>query len=60
MRAILTLYLVWLFKESGLSDGMAKSHATETYHIFAAAVYFLPLIGAIFSDRLLGKYRTIL
>jgi POT family proton-dependent oligopeptide transporter len=30
------------------------------YHLFTSAVYFTPLLGALLSDILLGKYRTIM
>lgn len=33
--------------------------ANTWQHVFQAAVYFFPIIGAIFSDWLLGKYRII-
>lgn len=60
MRAILTLYLAFLFRETGMADGAANAQAVSIYHFFAAAVYFFPMLGAIFADRLFGKYRTIL
>lgn len=36
-----------------------KSEAVSTYHLFTAACYLLPLLGAFISDRFLGKYKTI-
>lgn len=60
MRAILTLYLSFLFQETGLAAGVADSRATEVFHYFVAAAYFFPILGAIIADRLLGKYQTIL
>jgi POT family proton-dependent oligopeptide transporter len=61
MRAILYVYVVALYiGMRGLDEEAAKSGATATVHLFNAAVYALPIIGAIVADRLLGKYRTIL
>jgi len=61
MKAILFVYIVGLYMNLEGSDlKAARDTATETLHLWSAAVYALPLIGAIISDRLLGKYRTIL
>ena len=61
MKAILYIYVVGLYiNMRGLDGGLAKMEATQTTHLFVAAVYFVPLIGGIIADRLLGKYRTIL
>ena len=60
MRAILTEHLMGLYGQTlhlGATD--AKNAATADYHLFTAAAYALPMIGAILADRLLGKYRTI-
>jgi POT family proton-dependent oligopeptide transporter len=53
MLSILSLYL---------ADGMrmGKTSATEVVHLFATAVYFLPIVGGWLADRWLGRYRTIL
>jgi POT family proton-dependent oligopeptide transporter len=61
MRSILTLYLaeVLYAAHPAFRDAPAAK-ATEHYHVFVAAVYALPLIGAVIADRWLGKYRTIL
>ncbi len=61
MRAILYVYVVALYiGMRGMDPEAAKNGATETVHLFNAAVYALPIIGAIVADRLFGKYRTIL
>jgi POT family proton-dependent oligopeptide transporter len=61
MRAILAIFLTdYLLNGSGDLAPMDEDRASEWQHNFVAAVYFLPLIGAILSDWLLGKYRTIL
>lgn len=53
MSSVLTLYMV-------RELGMHKDAATTVAHNFKAAVYFLPLLGALIADRWLGRYRTIL
>src|SRR5687768_10187475 len=53
MRAILVVFMT-----EGLL--MQRGEATEVYHLFVAACYLLPLLGAWISDRYLGKYKTIL
>ena len=61
MKAILYVYIVGLFMNlHGESLEEARKSSTEVMHLWSAAVYTLPLIGAILADRLLGKYRTIL
>ena len=54
MRAILTLYMT-----SELMR-MSKADATTVGHLFYAAVYSMPLIGAWIADHWWGRYRTIL
>jgi POT family proton-dependent oligopeptide transporter len=39
---------------------MRPEEAKEWVHYFIAAVYAFPIVGAILSDGLLGKYRTII
>ena len=61
MKAILFVYIAGLYMNlHGSELEAARNEATETMHLWSAAVYALPLIGAIISDRLLGKYKTIL
>ncbi|MGM0574288.1 MAG: hypothetical protein ACQEXJ_00955 [Myxococcota bacterium] len=61
MKAILYVYVVGLYINlRGTDPKVAELEATATTHLFFAAVYGLPLIGAIVADRLLGKYWTIL
>jgi POT family proton-dependent oligopeptide transporter len=40
--------------------GWTESDASATYHYFIAASYFMTLAGGWLSDRLIGRYRTIL
>jgi POT family proton-dependent oligopeptide transporter len=53
MRSILTLYIAKHL-------GMGASSASEIVHLFVFGVYFMPLFGAWVSDRILGRYKTIL
>src|SRR5262245_30953477 len=48
--------------ENYLKDrmGMGPDGATQLLHLFATAVYFLPLFGGWLADRWLGRYSTIL
>jgi POT family proton-dependent oligopeptide transporter len=58
MKAILQVHLTSLFAlQYILAD--AERFATQTVHLFNAAVYALPMIGALIADRWIGKYRTI-
>ena len=52
MRSILVVFMVQHLK-------MAGEDAKAAYHLFASAVYLLPLLGGFLADRYLGKYRTI-
>ena len=60
MRAILQVHLTGLFLTTGMLEKAAGDSAQHMYHLFVAATYALPMVGAIISDRLLGKYQTIL
>ncbi len=53
MFSILTLYLK-------NAMGLDKAESTEVVHLFATAVYFLPLLGGWLADRWLGRYWMIL
>ena len=60
MRSILQVHITSLYVVQALQQDIAESQAQEMVHLFFAGVYAFPMIGAIISDRLLGKYRTIL
>jgi len=61
MMSILVLYMTkQLATASGELDVMSEAEATAKFHLFVAAVYFFPVLGALLSDSILGKYRTIL
>ncbi len=61
MRAILVVFMTQhLVGSSGALQVMSEEEAKGWYHLFVSAVYFTPLLGALLSDGLLGKYRTII
>lgn len=61
MRAILVVFMTqYLLSASGRLDVMSEDEAKGWFHLFVSAVYFTPLLGALISDGLLGKYRTII
>lgn len=61
MKAILAVYMTqYLMDASGNKALMSENEATEWVHLFNAAAYFFPLIGALVSDGLWGKYPTIM
>ena len=61
MRAILVVFMTQhLMDRAGAPDLMSEAEARGWFHLFVSAVYFTPLLGALISDGVLGKYRTIL
>jgi POT family proton-dependent oligopeptide transporter len=61
MRAILVVFMSrHLVASDGTPRPMSEAEATAYYHLFTSAAYFFPLLGALLSDGLLGKYRTIM
>ena len=61
MKGILTVFMTkHLVDAAGQPDYMSDENAKAVYHLFTAGAYFFPLIGAIISDVLWGKYKTIL
>jgi POT family proton-dependent oligopeptide transporter len=61
MSSILVVFMTkHLVGANGALDVMADEPAKAWFHYFTAAVYFMPLIGAIISDVWLGKYKTII
>jgi POT family proton-dependent oligopeptide transporter len=61
MKAVLMLFMTqFLLNAAGEKNVMSEEEATRWIANFNSAVYFFPLIGAILSDWLFGKYRMIL
>lgn len=61
MRSILVVFMTtYLLNSQGRLDVMPKEQANAWFHTFVSAVYFLPILGALLADAVLGKYRTIL
>lgn len=58
MKSILAGYIAGEAARGGL--GQSADTATTIIHTFVFAVYFMPLFGAWLSDRLIGRYHTIL
>lgn len=62
MKAALVIFMSHYLHLMGDTPGdpMSSAEANANSHWFVVAVYITPLIGAIISDRFLGKYRTII
>jgi POT family proton-dependent oligopeptide transporter len=61
MRAILVVFMTqYLLDSSGTLAAMSEADAKGWYHLFVSAVYLTPLLGALLSDGVLGKFRTII
>ena len=61
MRAVLTVFMTkHLLDAAGQPATMGEEEAKYWFHTFSMAVYFFPILGAIVSDWLWGKYPTIL
>jgi POT family proton-dependent oligopeptide transporter len=58
MRAILFLYMTAAIKDGGL--GWDEKDAGPIFGLYAASVYFLPLIGGWLADRFIGAKRATL
>jgi POT family proton-dependent oligopeptide transporter len=48
-----------MVNRSGAHDLMSENDANKWYHLFLFMNYFVPAAGAILSDALWGKYKTI-
>ena len=60
MRSILTVFMTkYLLDRSGHLAVMGENEAGAWSHMFVSAVYFLPILGALLADGVLGKFRTI-
>jgi len=58
MKSILAGYITGAVLEGSL--GQTKDRSTEIIHLFVSANYFMPLLGAWLSDKIIGRYYTIL
>ena len=58
MRSILAGYITGAVLKGGL--GQTDDTATEIIHLFVFVNYFMPLLGAWLSDKIVGRYHTIL
>ena len=58
MRSILAGYITGAVLKGGL--GQSADTSTEFIHLFVFANYFMPLLGAWLSDKIIGRYHTIL
>jgi len=58
MRSILAGYITGAVVKGGL--GQDADTSTEIIHLFVFANYFMPLLGAWLSDKIIGRYHTIL
>lgn len=60
LLAILAIFLTEHLRDvSGSLAPLNENLANKWQHNFMAAVYFFPIVGAILSDWLFGKYRMI-
>jgi POT family proton-dependent oligopeptide transporter len=60
MRAILVVFMTkYLVDRTGAAAPMQDNDAHAAYHWFLFANYFFPTMGAVLSDALWGKYKTI-
>ncbi len=60
MRSILIVFMTqYLVTSSGATDHMGEAEARQYFALFVAAVYFLPILGAILAEGFIGKYQTI-
>ncbi len=61
MKTILVVFMTqYIMNRSGAVEPMTEADATTWYHYFSMANYFFPIVGAIISDVLWGKYKTII
>ena len=60
MRSILIVFMThYLVTKTGAPDAMNPAEARENFALFVSAVYFLPILGALLAEGLIGKYQTI-
>jgi len=61
MNSILVIFMTrFLLNARGQPDAMSGAQADAWYHTFVSTLFFLPIIGAVLGDAIIGKFRTIL
>jgi POT family proton-dependent oligopeptide transporter len=61
MKVILAVFMTqYLVSATGEAAYLTEAQAREYVAWFVASAYFFPVLGAILSDAILGKYRTIM
>jgi proton-dependent oligopeptide transporter, POT family len=61
MRSILAGYITGKVLEGGRGGlGQTADTSTEIIHLFITVNYFMPLVGGWLSDKIIGRYHTIL
>ena len=61
MKTILAVFMTqYLLTATGEPAFLTKTESTEWVSLFVASAYFLPDIGALIADVVLGKYLTIM
>ncbi|HUS35080.1 MAG TPA: POT family MFS transporter [Verrucomicrobiae bacterium] len=61
LKGVLVVFMTkYLLDRSGAKAVMSDEDAKGWYHLFVGSAYFFPLLGAMISDALWGKYTTII
>jgi proton-dependent oligopeptide transporter, POT family len=61
MKSVLTVFMAhYILNQSGVLAPMSENESYMYTHLFVFGVYFLPVLGAIMADGVIGKYWTIL
>jgi dipeptide/tripeptide permease len=61
MRSILIVFMTsYLMGANGELAVMPPNEAAGWFHQFVVVAYLMPILGALLSDGVLGKYRTII
>jgi POT family proton-dependent oligopeptide transporter len=60
MKTILIVFMTTYLMDNTGKAPMNPEESKFWYHIFVSANYFFPILGALLSDMLWGKYRTII
>lgn len=61
LKGVLVVFMTqYLMGAGGKLEGMNETDAKAVFHQWVSAVYYFPILGALLSDGLLGKYKTII